>query len=136
MPTAGKLMLEAEKYGSTYSNEQAKPGYYQAFLDKYKIKAEVTSTLRTGLSRFTFPKGKSHILMNLGLGLTNETGGMINVVSNTEIEGMRTLGTFCYHSEDVRPVYFVAQFNKPAISHGVWKKMPAYKNVEADWVGL
>jgi predicted alpha-1,2-mannosidase len=135
MPTAGKLMLEAEKYGSTYSNEQAKPGYYQAFLDKYKIKAEVTSTLRTGLSRFTFPKGKSHILMNLGLGLTNETGGMINVVSNTEIEGMRTLGTFCYHSEDVRPVYFVAQFNKPAIRHGVWKKMPAYKNVEADWVG-
>ena len=29
--------------------------------------------MRTGLSRFTFPK-KSHILLNLGEGLTNETG--------------------------------------------------------------
>lgn len=135
MPTTGDLELEASKYGSPYSNEQAKPGYYHSNLDKYNIKAEVTSTLRTGLSRFTFPEGKSHIIMNLGLGLTNETGGMIKVVSDTEIEGMRNIGTFCYHAEDVRPVYFVAKFSKPAASHGVWKRMPPYKNVEADWIG-
>lgn len=135
MPTTGKMDLDAEQYGSTYSNEQASPGYYKNTLDKYKVEAEVTSTLRTGISRYTFPKGESQIILNLGLGLTNETGAMVKVVSNHEVEGFKMLGTFCYHSEDVRPVYFVAKLSKPAKSFGAWKKMPKYKNVEADWIG-
>jgi predicted alpha-1,2-mannosidase len=135
MPTTGKLNLDAKEYGSTYSSEQASPGYYSATLDKYDVKAEVTSTLRSGLSRFTFPKGQSHIILNLGLGLSNETGGSLEIVSDREIQGMRNIGTFCYHPENVRPVYFVARFSRAAEDFGAWKKMPAYKNVEADWVG-
>ncbi|MEG3766424.1 GH92 family glycosyl hydrolase, partial [Alteromonas sp. 14N.309.X.WAT.G.H12] len=135
MPTTGKVNYDPSEYGSAYSNESASPGYYRTHLDKYDITAEVSSTLRTGISRFTFPAGQANILMNLGLGLTNETGGMVRVVSDTEIEGMRTVGTFCYHADAVRPVYFVAQFSKPATQQGVWKKMPTYKNVEAQWVG-
>ena len=103
-------------------------------LDKYDIQAEVTSTRRTGLSRFTFPKGRANVLLNLGAGLTNETGAMVKINSATEVEGIRTVGTFCYNSEDVRPVYFVARFSQPASDFGTFKKMPAYKNVEADWV--
>jgi predicted alpha-1,2-mannosidase len=135
MPTSGKLELDAKKYGSTYHNEKASPGYYQNTLNKYDIDVKVSSTLRTGISRYTFPKGQSHILLNLGLGLTNETGGMLKVVSNNEVEGFKMLGTFCYNSEDVRPVYFVAKLSKVATSVGAWKKMPKYKNVEAEWVG-
>ena len=135
MPTSGKLQLDAREYGSTYHNETASPGYYKNTLDKYGIDVEVSSTLRTGISRYTFPEGESHILLNLGLGLTNETGGMLKVVSNNEVEGFKMLGTFCYHSEDVRPVYFVAKLNKIAKSAGPWKKMPKYKNVEAEWIG-
>lgn len=134
MPTHGKLQLDARDYGSTYSASAASPGYYRTSLDKYKIQAELTSTLRTGLSRFTFPKGESHLLLNLGLGLTNETGASLKIVSNQEVEGSRMIGTFCYHPEDVRPVYFVARFSKAAKSFGGWKKMPAYKNVEAEWM--
>jgi predicted alpha-1,2-mannosidase len=135
MPTSGKLHFDAQKHGSTYRNETASPGYYKNTLDKYDIDVEVSSTLRTGISRYTFPKGKSHILLNLGLGLTNETGSMLKVVSNNEVEGFKMLGTFCYHSEDVRPVYFVAKLSKVAKSAGAWKKMPKYKNVEAEWIG-
>ncbi|MBU0913386.1 MAG: GH92 family glycosyl hydrolase [Gammaproteobacteria bacterium] len=134
MPTHGKLQLDARDYGSTYSASAASPGYYRTTLDKYKIQAELTSTLRTGLSRFTFPKGESHLLLNLGLGLTNETGASLKIISNQEVEGSRMIGTFCYHPEDVRPVYFVARFSKAAKSFGGWKKMPAYKNVEAEWM--
>ncbi|WP_286272212.1 GH92 family glycosyl hydrolase [Thalassotalea hakodatensis] len=135
MPTTGDLEFDAEKYGATYSNEEASPGYYRNTLNKYGIDVEVTSTLRTGLSRYTFPKGQSQILLNLGLGLTNETGGMLKVVSNNEVEGFKMLGTFCYNPEDVRPVYFVAKLSKKAKTAGAWKKMPTYKNVEAEWVG-
>ncbi len=134
MPTHGPLQLDTRDYGSTYSASAASPGYYRTSLDKYKIQAELTSTLRTGLSRFTFPQGESHLLLNLGLGLTNETGASLKIVSNQEIEGSRMIGTFCYHPEDVRPVYFVARFSKAAKSFGGWKKMPAYKNVEAEWM--
>ncbi|GLX77370.1 alpha-1 2-mannosidase [Thalassotalea insulae] len=135
MPTTGALEFDAKKYGSTYHNEQASPGYYRTTLDKYQVDVELSSTLRTGISRYTFPKGQSHILLNLGLGLTNETGGMLKVVSNSEVEGFKMLGTFCYHSEDVRPVYFVAKLSKAAKTAGAWKKMPKYQGVEAEWIG-
>lgn len=134
MPTHGSLELDPQQYGSTYSQETSEPGYYHCQLDQYNIKAEATSTIRTGLSRFTFPAGESHILLNLGLSLTNETGGMVRIVSDTEIEGHRTIGTFCYSAQDVRPVYFVIRFSKAAKHFGAWKKMPPFRGVEKDWV--
>ncbi len=134
MPTTGDLIFDPELHGTTYADEIASPGYYSVYLEKSRVKAEFTSTLRTGLNRFTFPKGKSNVLINLGLGLTNETGASLRVVSPSEIEGHKLIGTFCYNPEDVRPVYFVAQFSKPSDTFGAWKKMPAYQGVEANWV--
>jgi predicted alpha-1,2-mannosidase len=136
MPTTGKVEIDHLKYGSNYSNEIAKAAFYSVNIDKYKVKGEFTASKRVGVSRFTFPKGQSNILLNLGLGLTNEEGAMIKVVSATEIEGMRSVGSFCYNSpEDAYPVYFVAKFSKPADKFGVWKKPTKYNGVEAQWMG-
>ncbi|MFC3120610.1 GH92 family glycosyl hydrolase [Agaribacter flavus] len=134
MPTSGELELDPQKYGSTYTKEVASPGYYSSHLNKYNIRTEVTSTPRSGISRYHFPAGKNHIIFNLGLSLSNETGAMVKRVSDTEIEGFRTIGTFCYRPEDIRPVYFVAQVSQSPSASGVYKKMPEYKNVEAEWV--
>jgi predicted alpha-1,2-mannosidase len=135
MPTTGAVETNHMKYGSTYSNEVAKTAYYSVNIDKYKVKGEFTASKRVGVSKFTFPKGQSNILLNLGLGLTNEEGAMVKVVSSTEIEGMRTVGSFCYNSpEEAYPVYFVAKFSKPANHYGVWKKTPKYDGVEAQWM--
>src|SRR5690606_10362441 len=65
---------------------------------------------------------------------TNETGGSLKIVSEQEVEGSRMIGTFCYHPEDVRPVYFVARFSKAAKQTGAFKQMPQYHKVEADWM--
>jgi predicted alpha-1,2-mannosidase len=136
MPTTGDVETNHLKYGSTYSNEVAKAGYYSVDIDKYKVKSEFTASKRVGVSKFTFPKGQSNILLNLGLGLTNEEGAMVRVVSSTEIEGMRSVGSFCYSSpEQAYPVYFVAKFSKPATKYGVWKKTPKYEGSEAQWMG-
>ncbi|MBI9061190.1 MAG: GH92 family glycosyl hydrolase [Marinilabiliaceae bacterium] len=121
MPTSGDLNVDVNEYGTTFSNQTAKPGYYSTFLDRYGIKAEMSSTLRSGISRYTFPKGRANIMLDLGHGLTNETGGMLNMVSETEIEGYKLLGTFCYHPQAVMPVYFVVRISKPANSKGYWK---------------
>lgn len=135
MPTAGKLETNHLKYGSTYSNEIAKTGYYSNTLDKYNIKTEFTASKRVGVSKLTFPKGQSNILLNLGLGLTNEEGAMVQIISPTEIQGMRSVGSFCYNSpEDAYPVYFVAKFSKPADNFGAWKKPRTYEGEEAQWM--
>ena len=69
------------------------------------------------------------------MGLTNEMGSMVKVVSSTEIEGMRTVGSFCYNSpERAYAVYFVARFSRPASDFGTWKKPYKYNGVEARWM--
>ncbi|MBP1840050.1 GH92 family glycosyl hydrolase [Formosa algae] len=135
MPTSGALETNHLKYGSTYTNEVAKAGYYSNVLSKYNIKVETTATTRTGVSRYTFLKGESNILLNLGLGLTNEEGASVKIVSATEIEGMRSVGSFCYYKpEEAYPVYFVAKFSEPAEKYGVWKTARPYKGAEAEWM--
>jgi putative alpha-1,2-mannosidase len=104
--------MDYREYGSGYTDEVASPGYYANYLTKYHIKTEVTASLRTGLSRFVFPKGQGNILLNLGEGLTNETGATVRVVNDTEIEGSKLLGSFCYNSQAVFPIYFVMKVNK------------------------
>lgn len=133
MPTTGKLDVDYHNYGSEYTDEQASPGYYAVNLKKYGIHCEVSATLRSSAERFTFPKGESHILLNLGNGLTNEVGGMVRRVSDTEIEGYRLLGTFCYNPQAVFPIYFVMRVNKKPISTGYWKKQPPMDGPEKDW---
>ena len=43
-------------------------------------------------------------------------------VSDTEFEGMKLLGTFCYNPQAVFPIYFVMRVNKQPASSGYWKK--------------
>jgi len=133
MPTAGDLKVDYREYGSKYKDEVAHPGYYSNVLTKYNIKTEATATMRTGLSRFTFPKGQGNILLNLGEGLTNETGATVRIVNETEIEGSKLLGTFCYNPQAVFPIYFVMKVSKAPKSIGYWKKQREMKGVEAEW---
>lgn len=133
MPTAGELDVDYTRYGSAYKDETAHPGYYANFLTKYGIKAEVTASMRTGLSRFTFPPGQGNILLNLGEGLTNESGATVRIVSDTEIEGSKLLGTFCYTPQAVFPIYFVMKVSKAPKSMGYWKKQREMKGVESEW---
>lgn len=133
MPTTGELNLDYKAYGSRYEAERASPGYYTNFLTKYQVKSEVSATLRTGISRFTFPEGKSHILLNLGEGLTNETGAMLRRVNACEVEGMKLMGTFCYNPQAVFPIYFVMRVNKKPVDSGYWKRQRPMSGVEAEW---
>ena len=132
MPTTGELEVDYMKYGSHYTDEQASPGYYSNILTKYGIKTEVTATPRTGRARFTFPEGKGNILLNLGEGLTNESGATVRFVNDREIEGSKLLGTFCYNPQSVFPIYFVMRIDKQPGDRGYWKKMRPM-TIEAQW---
>ena len=93
----------------------------------------MTSTQRTSAERYTFPGGPSNILLNLGEGLTNESGATVRRVSDTEIEGSKLLGTFCYNPQKVFPIYFVMRVSKKPDNSGYWKMQPEMTGVEAEW---
>ncbi len=133
MATTGPLEVDFRKYGTTYSAEDASPGYYSVFLDKYNVLAEATATTRSSVERYTFPAGQGNIIVNLGIGLTNETGAYIRRISDTEIVGSRLMGTFCYNPDAVFTMYFAVRVNRKPSASGFFKKQPAMKGVEAEW---
>ena len=133
MPTAGELDVNYFTYGTEYTDEVASPGYYSNMLTKYGIKTEVTATTRSACERYTFPAGKGNIILNLGQGLTNESGAMVRRVSSTEIEGFKLMGTFCYTTQAVFPIYFAMRVSKAPTSEGAWKFQPLLTGVEAEW---
>ena len=133
MATTGDINPKLSEYGSEYKDEVAVPGYYSNKLTKYDILTEATATPRTSVERYTFPGSQGNILINLGEGLTNESGATIRKVSPTEIEGSKLMGTFCYTPQAVFPIYFVAQVSKRPTSSGYWKYQPEHPGPEADW---
>lgn len=67
-PTPGTHEHPEEGYRSRYSHHQewASPGYYGVILSDYDVKAEMTSAIRSGIFRFTYPKtDNAFILIDL-----------------------------------------------------------------------
>ena len=136
MATVGDIMPHIFEHGSTYVDEKAEPGYYATTYDKYGVRAEATASERASIERYTFTKGgEANILINMGTALSNESGAMLRRVNDSEVEGMRLLGTFCYTNQAVFPIYFVARISHKAESMGYWKLQPEMTGIEAQWSG-
>lgn len=71
MPVAGKV--DPNDFGSAFDHEHeaAKPGYYEVFLKRYGIDAELTTTLRCGYHRYRFTAGQEKNLV-VNLAVSNE----------------------------------------------------------------
>lgn len=136
MATTGDIEADATRRGSTYTDEVAEVGYYATTYDKFAVRAEATAAMRSSVERYTFEQGgEANIIVDLGTSLSNESGAMLRQVSDTEVEGMRLLGTFCYTNQAVFPVYFVARLSEPAEKIRYWKRQPVMTGVEAAWSG-
>ena len=63
MPATGKFTTD--DYCSPYSHqkESAHPGYYQVYLERYGVNAELTSTLRCAFHKYTFKDAQSKKLI-------------------------------------------------------------------------
>jgi len=71
LPVTGTVSPDA--YASAYSHkkESAHPGYYQVYLQRYAVNAELTSTLRCAFHKYTFQPGQSKKLL-ADLSMSNE----------------------------------------------------------------
>ncbi len=76
MPFTGEIT--ADNYASRYSheNESAEVGYYQVFLERYGINAEMTSTMRCAYHKYTYRTGdEKKLLLNLSRMNSVRAGG-------------------------------------------------------------
>ena len=129
MPTTGELKLRPGTaadpdagYRSRYSHERevARPGYYEAFLEDYGIRAQLTATPRTGVHRYTYPEGASEqrVILDLIHGIYNYDGkvlwAQIRVENDTLLTGYRITNGWARTNY----TYFAISFSRPIREYG------------------
>ncbi len=124
MPYVGKVTespaTNPDRYVARFSHdrEAASPGYYRVRLDN-GVKTELTVTKRTGMGRFTYPKGKpATMLINVSGSATGVRDASVTVGRDT-VSGWATSGNFCGAGDTYR-VHFWAKFSEPFRSFGTW----------------
>ncbi|MDO9001216.1 MAG: GH92 family glycosyl hydrolase [Bacteroidota bacterium] len=111
MPTIGLPSCDNRIYSSKFNhkNEKAGAGFYEVKLDDDNIKAELTTTLRTGIHRYTFPKTKeANIILDL-LHRDKTINSNITIIDSVTVGGFRMSEGWAKNQE----VYFVMRFSKP-----------------------
>ena len=124
IPITGKV--NADNYASHYSheNESAHPGYYQVYLDRYGVNAELTSTLHAGYHKYTFKENDpKRLLVNVAHNQNNvrhwkmdqvgdnafagrQNGLYYYAVTNLPIDSIQILKSFAEHGVPVAIVDF------------------------------
>lgn len=133
MPTVGPLQIEPGSesdpdagYRSRFSHdtEIATPGYYAVTLEDYGIRAELTTTVRAGMQRYTFPKAAdSRILFDLLFPAEygyDVVDARITQINSTEIEGYSVHRGRAGAEWNDYTVHFVARTSRPFKSMGAW----------------
>ncbi len=72
LPVSGKVDPNNFSSSFDHKNESANPGYYQVYLQRYKINAELTSTLRTGYHKYTYGDNTQPKKLVVNLAVSNE----------------------------------------------------------------
>ena len=114
----------SQKY--VHKFESARPGYYQVYLGDSHVNVELTVTVRTGIHRYTFPRGAPQtVVLDLDRGTFRGEAyyskrrtydiiqSQIRIVDDHTIEGYRVITGWA----KMRKVYFRAEFSKPFRQH-------------------
>lgn len=111
VPLTGNPVFDNTKYSSSFQkkNEFARAGYYSVFLDKYKVKAELTATDRVGFHRYTYEKPKKAALLIDLAHRDRVIESYIRVAGRNELHGYRRSA----HWANDQQIYFVIRFSEP-----------------------
>ena len=95
----------------SHDEESAYAGYYQVFLTDYNINVELTATERCGIQRYTFPKAKSAVFINLSKAMNwDETqDSYIEQVDSVTLRGYRFSNGWARNQK----VFFYTKFSRP-----------------------
>lgn len=86
------LSNPTNKFGSKFShkNESSAPGYYQVYLDDYKVNVKLTSTLRAGFHQYEYKNTRDRqILFLMGKANSGVSTWNIEQVGTSAIQGFQ-----------------------------------------------
>jgi predicted alpha-1,2-mannosidase len=118
MPFTGDVKWNSNEYRSPFSHksEIATPGYYAVQLEKGNIKAELTTSVRSGMHQYTFPRNASEGSILIDLKWRDEVlESWIEKVSATELRGLRRSKSWAQNQY----LYFDIKFEKPIKEYNV-----------------
>jgi predicted alpha-1,2-mannosidase len=127
VPTVGDLTRSPDgdwsRFGSPFRHERerASPGRYGVRLDGPSIDVELTVTARTGMARFSFPRGAAPtVLLNAGHSAQGNSGPGtgVRVLGPTRVVGSAESGN-CGGAFRYR-VFFAAEFDRAFVRFGTW----------------
>ncbi len=72
LPVSGEVNPDDFASNFSHKRESAHPGFYQVYLERYGINAELTSTLRTGFHRYTYDDNTRPKKLIVNLAVSNE----------------------------------------------------------------
>ena len=100
--------------GFSHQTEIIAPGYHQLYLDRYGIKAELTSTKRVGFHRYTCDAGMA-MLFNLNgqLGPSFMEQGTVSLCSQANKITGEVTNQPTFRRPKPCTVFFVAEFSRP-----------------------
>lgn len=102
----------------SHENEEAAPGFYKVLLDSTNIHVELTVSKRSGIHRYSFPKGSKQVVI---LDLTHRDkvlDSKITVHSNNEISGHRHSSAWATNQRLYFNMYFSRPFKKVTFLEG------------------
>ncbi|HLN74504.1 MAG TPA: GH92 family glycosyl hydrolase [Prolixibacteraceae bacterium] len=97
LPATGNFTPDDYKSPYSHKNESAHPGYYQVYLERYAVNAELTSTLRCAFHKYTF-KSPTNKKLIADLALSNEKvhSWEIHQEGNNVFKGFQQTGETMY----------------------------------------
>lgn len=107
LPVVGDVTPEDYRSPFSHANETAAVGYYQVFLERYGINAEVSSTLRCAYHKYTYPAGaEARVMADLQRSNEHVRDWQIRQVADNVFAGYQRTG---------ETMYFYAVANRPLI---------------------
>ncbi|REG81919.1 GH92 family glycosyl hydrolase [Algoriphagus antarcticus] len=124
LPVSGIALDKNTDFGSPFSHDSeiVKPGYHQLILDRYDIKVELTSTLRVGFHRYTFPKNsQQQVMIRLGgmLGPSDIIDGQLIQVDQTTLQGYLINGSTIRRPFNTA-IFYAIKLNRPIAEITGW----------------
>jgi predicted alpha-1,2-mannosidase len=120
MASVGEVKTAEEAYASEFDHdfETATPYYYEADLQTWGIRAELTATYQAAYYRFIFPaSAHAHLVLSM------KNDAELTVVGNSTVEGSERFdGPIAKTAESGRAArqYFYLEFSRPFDSYQTW----------------
>lgn len=142
LPLSGELKVSPDSIinlRASLSKEKGTAGYYTTRVND-SIQAELTVTERTGMAKYSFSANENRgtVIIGGGVAATPIEVAAISITSPNSCEGYAEGGAFCGFPTPYK-VYFVAEFDVPSASSGVWKEerlLPGEKFAEGRHSGV